>query len=209
LRGCRFKPEKVATPSLPEPSVTGGSGDADGAGTGGGNGGDGSAQALGNADAARTVLRVKQKLEGVAGGEGEPLGVAAQVGVLGWAGLGTDAASAQVGPACSLFSLWLWGVWVRCWSHAFAVWGLMHVRPASAAGRAALALRVHAAAVVRSSQTNLPWTAETPIDLHTRSIAHTDTHTHTHSQPHLHAHKLTQTLTHTLPNTHIHTHTPT
>jgi ataxia telangiectasia mutated family protein len=43
---------------------------------------EGGAGALGNADAARTVLRVKQKLEGVAGGEGEPLGVAAQVDVL-------------------------------------------------------------------------------------------------------------------------------
>lgn len=49
-------------------------------GSDGGDGGTEGSEALGNADAARAVLRVKQKLEGVAGGEGEPLGVEAQVG---------------------------------------------------------------------------------------------------------------------------------
>ena len=52
-----------------------------GAGTAGGAAGTDGA-ALGNADAARAVLRVKQKLEGAAGGDGAPLSVAAQVGAL-------------------------------------------------------------------------------------------------------------------------------
>lgn len=37
---------------------------------------------IGNADAERAVLRVKQKLEGLDGGEGEPRSVAAQVNAL-------------------------------------------------------------------------------------------------------------------------------
>ncbi len=37
---------------------------------------------LGNADAERAVLRVKQKLEGVDGDEGEPRGVEGQVQAL-------------------------------------------------------------------------------------------------------------------------------
>jgi ataxia telangiectasia mutated family protein len=56
-------------PPLPGPSQSSGAGGL----------ADGAADAIGNADAARAVLRVKQKLEGVAGGEGGALGVAAQV----------------------------------------------------------------------------------------------------------------------------------
>lgn len=53
-----------------------------GSGSGTGGGGGSSATQLRNADAERVVLRVKQKLEGLDGGEGEPRGVAGQVAAL-------------------------------------------------------------------------------------------------------------------------------
>ncbi|KAI8470131.1 MAG: kinase-like domain-containing protein [Monoraphidium minutum] len=75
----RMSPVKAQRRQQELSAGDGASGGSEGDGTGGG---EGPSQALGNADAARAVLRVKQKLEGVAGGEGEPLGVAAQVDAL-------------------------------------------------------------------------------------------------------------------------------
>lgn len=61
-----------------EEEAGGGSGGGNSSGTSGGS----SATQLRNADAERVVLRVKQKLEGLDGGEGEPRGVAGQVAAL-------------------------------------------------------------------------------------------------------------------------------
>jgi len=77
-----YNPSPATTPTDHQSQRKPGAGGTGSGGNGGATGGGDGSEAIGNADAARTVLRVKQKLEGVAGGEGEPLGVAAQVDVL-------------------------------------------------------------------------------------------------------------------------------